>query len=137
MGMLSCAATCSCGESRHFLVRGHDGASAMYGLERELRHNRSGSWIFCEGEADTRATEMRFTVGSYELRVPQQITQRIANPGKVRFVAERLSASGMMLRLIGPNRIGTHRLDLEFKDGQLLRAWMHTVGADAPEVLFP
>lgn len=134
---LSCADTCSCGEKRHFSQRSEDGASVMYGLEKVLHHHRSDRWIFCDGEAETQAMELRFAVGSQDLRVPPRVTRRIANPTNAGFSVEKRSATEVNLNVTGPNNGGINRLHLEYKDGQLVRAWTRAVNDLEPEVVFP
>lgn len=135
--MLSCAALCSCGEKRHFSVRGDDGSCVMYGVEKVLHHHRFDRWIFCDGDADSQAMELRFAVGSQDLKVPRKITRRIANPGEAHFSVVRSSAAEVKVIVRGPNACGINRLDLEYKDGHLASAKTHAVDDLEPEVVFP
>jgi len=109
----------------------------MYGLEKVLHHHRLDHWIFCDGEADTQAMELRFAVGSLDLRVPPRVTRRIANPTSAGFSVEKRSATEVNICVTGPNGCGINRLHLEYKDGQLVRAWTRAVDDLDPEVLFP
>jgi len=137
VSMLSCAAFCSCGEKKHFSVKSDDGLCVMYGVEKVPLVGLSNDWIFCNGEAVTQAVELRFSVGSQELKVPRDITRRIANPSSVSFSVERPSVSEVNIYASGSNASGTNRLYLEYEDGQLVRARAYTMDEDTPEVLFP
>jgi len=137
ISMLSCAALCSCGEKKHFSVKSDDGSSVMYGVEKVPLVGLSNDWIFCNGEAATHAVELRFSVGSQELKVPREIIRRIANPSRAGFSVEQPSSSKVKIGAYGENASGTNRLYLEYKDGQLILAEAYTMDADAPEVLFP
>ena len=109
----------------------------MYGLEKVLHHHRFDRWIFCDGQADTQAMELRFAVGSQDLRVPPRVTRRIANPTRASFSVEKLSATEVNLNMTGPNNGGINRLHLEYKDGQFVRARAYTVDGPEPEEVFP